>query len=148
MSINGIIAGLIAGAAGAAAWAAIAFYANLEIGYLAWGIGAFVGYVIATVGRSPSPTAGVVAVLITIASICAGKYVMVEMDIKQQLADIVAEDGQAAVDSIPDEEIAQARNAQFMGSFGGMDLLFFGLAIFSAWGLASNTGEEEEEEVT
>ncbi|NOZ39633.1 MAG: hypothetical protein GXP24_05340, partial [Planctomycetes bacterium] len=63
-----IISGAIAGAVGAAIWAAVAYFANLEIGYIAWGIGGLVGVAVAATGKNTT-LAGVVAVLITIASL-------------------------------------------------------------------------------
>lgn len=73
--IKGLMGGMIAGVIGACAWAAITYYANVEIGYLAWGIGALVGFAVAAASSGGGAAAGVVAVLITILSICGGKYV-------------------------------------------------------------------------
>ena len=95
-----IIAGVVAGVAGAALWAAIAYYANLEIGYLAWGIGFAVGVAVAATGEH-SPTAGVVAVIITIISLLGGKYGAVEM----QIQSLKAEGGWADQLEITDEDL-------------------------------------------
>jgi len=73
--IKGLMGGIIAGVIGAVIWAAIAYYANVEIGYLAWGIGALVGFAVAAASSGGGAAAGVIAVLITVLSICGGKYV-------------------------------------------------------------------------
>ncbi len=73
MKVTQIIAGIVAGIAGAAAWAAIAFFAGVNSGIVAWGIGALVGFAIAATGRS-GKLPGVAAVVITIVAILAGKY--------------------------------------------------------------------------
>lgn len=223
----GAIAGVVAGAIGAAAWAALAYYANVEIGWLAIGIGALVGFATSagaaiggssTSGDAPSgPFLGGIAVLITIASLCAGKYAIVEIGIQQALAQISAEwnasepmsdellvsyvadeigedthgedwfnhyewpentegeqpaseadypadlwkQAQTKWDAMsPDEQAAyrqstaeaaragmeeftatmanEARQEGFLATFGVMDLLFFGIAVMAAWGIAGS----------
>ena len=211
-----IIAGLVAGAIGAAIWAAIAYYAEVEIGYIAWGIGLVVGIAVAAAGEN-GPLAGVTAVAITILSIVGGKYATVEMSIQEAqaqlqnwdeeqafsadevsdeviqgiLADAIAEQREADGESVEwpeydeDEDSVEAtypadiwkeaggqlasktddekqelrqqhvdrvkewakemgqamadqwREEGFLASFGPMDLLFFGLAVFTAWGVAA-----------
>ncbi|MEZ6096102.1 MAG: hypothetical protein R3C03_18070 [Pirellulaceae bacterium] len=65
MRLSQIFAGLAAGLMGAAIWAAIAYFANVEIGYVAVGIGFLVGFVIAQTGpNGTGPAIG--AVLITV----------------------------------------------------------------------------------
>ena len=75
-SVTGLVMALVAGAVGAAAWAAISIFANFEIGYLAWGIGALVGLAMARFGGAGMPM-GVIAAVISVASIFGGKYVAV-----------------------------------------------------------------------
>lgn len=72
-SVTGLVVALIAGALGAAAWAALAIYANFEVGYLAWGIGALVGFATVRFGGFGQPM-GVAAAIISVASIFGGKY--------------------------------------------------------------------------
>ena len=211
-----IIAGVVAGAVGAAVWAAIAYYANVEIGYVAWGIGILVGAAIAATGKR-SPLAGVAAVLITIVAIAGGKYAVIEIAVQQMRAEMdlmaaqelgpevevtdvelqgflagknatqreeageeiswpeVAEDeesveavypadiwreaGEQFKQKTPDEKVAlreeylaaareltanfgqafvdAARKEGFAASFGIIDVIFFGLAVITAWGIAS-----------
>ncbi|MHB1157218.1 MAG: hypothetical protein ACYC26_10315 [Phycisphaerales bacterium] len=78
--MKGALFGVIAGIVGAAAWAVIAYYANLEIGWLAWGIGAAVGAAVGFgCGVAANPMSGGLAAGIAILSIVAGKYVTVSM---------------------------------------------------------------------
>ncbi len=90
--MKGIIAGVIAGFAGALVWAAIVVFAGFEIGWLAWGIGAAVGGAVAW-GSEGTPAMGVAAVVISVLAIAGGKYFSVEMflangmdDANQQIA--------------------------------------------------------------
>lgn len=220
-----VVFGSVAGAIGAAAWAALAYFANLEIGWLAWGIGGLVGYATAAgsvSGNSSTsndvatgPVLGIVAVLITIVSICVGKYAMVEIGMQQALAAFDQEISEPMSDEVlvsyladeigqekhgedwydqykwpenpegvqPDSEALypaelwkpaqakweamsadeqaefrqtteatakanveafagqlanQMRQEGFLSTFGAMDLLFFGLAVATAWGVAGS----------
>ncbi len=73
--------GLVAGALGALVWAAVVYFTEYEIGWIAWGVGAMVGFAVAlgNEDKHRSPTAaGVLAVAITVVSIVAGKYLAVQ----------------------------------------------------------------------
>lgn len=85
-----IVAGVLAGVAGAVIWAAISHFANMEIGYVAWGIGGLVGGVVAAAGENGLPAA-ILAVVITALSILAGKYAAVDMAVKKAADEIAAE---------------------------------------------------------
>lgn len=77
---KGILYAATAGFIGAAIWAGIAYYAELEIGLLAWGIGAAVGAAMLTgVEEKAGPHTGAIALAIALVSIVAGKYMAVEM---------------------------------------------------------------------
>ncbi|QEG37944.1 hypothetical protein [Bythopirellula goksoeyrii] len=79
--------GMIAGLAGAALWAAIAYYANYEIGWLAWGIGLAVGWATVKGASAGSPYVGLLAVVITVFSLLLGKVAMVEMVVNNDFGD-------------------------------------------------------------
>ncbi|MBN4052614.1 hypothetical protein JYT82_00715, partial [bacterium AH-315-K20] len=73
-----IIAGCVAAVIGAAIWAAVAYYAHFEIGWIAWIIGAMVGgAVFATAGDQAGMMTGVGAAVIAIAGVVGGKYVSI-----------------------------------------------------------------------
>lgn len=205
-----IIVGTIAGLVGAAIWAAISYYANVEIGYVAWGIGILVGVAVAATGENGAG-AGIVAVVITVLSLLGGKYAAVEISarnleeslgsqtvsadsitdeaLQSNLADKIVKERESAGESISwpasnehdidlplaaqyprdiwneagdqleeatDEEksamrvehakqLEQAigfltstvREQGFRNSFSLFDLLFFGLSVVTAWGIAA-----------
>jgi hypothetical protein len=83
-----IVAALVAGAAGAAAWAAVSYFLNIEIGFLAWGIGGLVGFAVQMgVGEAPgSVVYGVLAAVIALGAVAAGKYLAVYVAIESQLS--------------------------------------------------------------
>lgn len=41
--VKSVVGAVLGGIAGAAIWAAVAFYAHLEAGYVAWGVGILTG---------------------------------------------------------------------------------------------------------
>lgn len=82
--MKGLIAGIIAGIAGAALWAGIAAVTGFEIGWLAWGIGAAVGAAVAW-GSEGSPVTGGLAVVIAILAIVTGKYITVEIVLAKEM---------------------------------------------------------------
>ena len=204
---SGAIGGAIGGVIGAAIWAAIAYFAQVEVGYVAWAIGGLVGFGSAVGTKGGSATAGLIAVLITIAAICAGKYIAIQLALSGEvnaalnaqgppsdefcislLADEICEQKELAGETIqwpvgrsetPEkksdypqeiwteaaarwagfdepgrkkfiEEFVQNRdraiqamrgqiaNRAFFASFGPIDIIFFLLAIVTAWKLAAS----------
>ncbi len=101
---KGAGAGILVGILGATCWAMIAYFANLEIGYLAWGIGAAVGIVVSVAASESNPILGLIAVLITAASICGGKYVIVETQIQSALSEIDIDTDSDIEETVGDEE--------------------------------------------
>ncbi|MEM9185967.1 MAG: hypothetical protein AAGB00_05660 [Planctomycetota bacterium] len=222
MSAKAIAAGGFAGAVGAAVWAAIAYFANLEVAYVALGIGALVGFAVAATSDSSGPAVGGLAVVITVLALLVGKYASVELMLQHELGGVdgggavaaedldddamiasvadeiveerneagagivlnevdfededaqakdqypsevwsaasrrwagkssedqqaaraeLAEQTSAAMELFRDQLIAMARQEGFKASFGGFDLLFFGLAMYTAWGIGNGKSEGE-----
>lgn len=93
--------GIVAGVIGAAIWAAIAYFLNVEVGYVAWGIGGLVGFAVAKGGDGEGSTNNAIfAVVVTVLSIVGGKYAVLEISFAQELAGIEM----LSVDDIPDEQ--------------------------------------------
>ena len=214
---KGFLGGSIAGAIGAAGWAALAYFASIEIGWLAWGVGFLVGIgVAAGIGGEGSRQAGILAAIIAVLSVATGKYAAVQMmlpDADELLAtsvaaldntellvsyvadDVVEEferagktvawpDGvdpwgaaeetdypidvwsvaegrwnrmsldqrseyksniQAAIEMSAGEFRELIGQAGFLASFGLLDLIFFGLAVMTAFKIAAGATPDEEE---
>ena len=111
-----VLFGSLAGLVGAAAWAGIAYFANYEIGYLAWGIGFAVGAATVMGAGYGSQSVGIVAVVITILSIVLGKYASVELVMndldfnpEQAVAEEIANLNDDALTSYLANDIATAR---------------------------------------
>jgi hypothetical protein len=76
-----ILAGSIGGAIGAAVWAAISYFANAEVGYVAWGIGFIVGFMVRLVAgeKEEGLAPGLTAALIAVVAVLGGKYAGVQL---------------------------------------------------------------------
>jgi hypothetical protein len=86
--------GGVAGAIGAAIWAAVALTTHYESGWVAWGIGLLVGLAVRMASHKDEGSGffpGIVAVMLAILAIVAGKYAAVHFMIEQAV-------GNAAVD--------------------------------------------------
>lgn len=114
-----VLFGLAAGAVGAAVWAGVVAVFNYEIGWIAWGIGALVGYAVAFGNsdkqRSPA-TAGALAVGITVLSIVAGKYAAVQTMIPgdEEIVELFAADldnDELVVSYVADDVVTEFRQA-------------------------------------
>ncbi|MEM8680541.1 MAG: hypothetical protein AAGF97_14435, partial [Planctomycetota bacterium] len=67
-----IIGAVIAGVIGALIWGAISYYAQVEVGYVAWGIGLLVGWAAHRLGGEGAVT-GIVCAAIALGSMLLGK---------------------------------------------------------------------------
>jgi len=66
---------VVGGVVGALIWAAIARYANVEIGWIAWGVGGLVGFGSACFsGGREDDAAGALAAVVAIAAVAGGRY--------------------------------------------------------------------------
>lgn len=222
--LNAVVGGLIGGAVGALVWATVVYVTDYEIGWIAWGVGALVGYGVAAgngdAARS-STAAGVLAVAISVLAILAGRYAAVQMMMPsdEEILDMFAaelENDEYVVSYVADEVVAELEGAGrpvawpdgvdpstastraeypadvwaqaegrwaaftpemktvyrqevegelranvtanlpairaamgtggFMGTFSPIDLLFFGLATVTAFGVGSG-GKKSSEEI-
>jgi len=191
-----VVAGLV--------WAAIAYYANAEIGYVAWGVGLLTGFAVTATTRERSLRVGLAAAGLALCGLLLGKVLTVEWTLKgmaqkeipddadslraayvSELVDqgaidprILAWQGQAGEDDTPPPEVAKAmeelekkihedmkhltpadrqrlkaRVADWIlgeisyvervrMTLSPWDLLWFGLALSSAFKMGAGTGRD------
>lgn len=73
-----VLGGLLGGAIGATIWAGIVYSTHVEIGWLAWGMGALVGLgVRLAAGETVGPKPGLTAAVIAILTVYAAKFLTV-----------------------------------------------------------------------
>ncbi len=122
---NAALGGAVAAAAGAAAWGLIVWLTDYEIGFAAVGIGLLVGWaVLMAGGRRRGLPLQIVAVAESVGGILVGKYVAVYLLIREVFT------GELGItDPFVLEFITENPDAVF----SLFDLLWFGLAIYTAW---------------
>jgi hypothetical protein len=82
-------AGLVGGLIGAVIWGVVAYYAQYEFGWIAWGVGALVGVSVRLAGGGEEGAAsGLTAVTIALLAVVAGKYIAVAMVVSAMGKDI------------------------------------------------------------
>ncbi len=87
--LKGALGGLIGGVIGAVIWGLIAYNAHIESGWVAWGIGGLAGFGVSLgMGGKGSFAAGIMAVVIALASIAGGKYVAVQFQADSAFSEI------------------------------------------------------------
>lgn len=118
----GGIAGALAAAVGAAVWGGIAYVGNVEIGWLAIGIGFLVGIAVLVAGRGVTPQFGVLGAGLALLGVLGGKYVAVVAFVAQE-----SEMGMLETMGLLD---AATLAEVFKMSFHPLDLLFYGLALW------------------
>ncbi len=115
-------AGIVAGLVGAAIWMAIAHFANMEIGWIAWGIGFLVGISVRLAAHrfdiDESPTLGVYAAAVAVGSIALAKYGIYYMN-------VVA--------------LGVGEVIPFSAMFSAFDALWFGLACITAFKIGTGS---------
>jgi len=123
-------AGIAAGVAGGIAWGLIVKLSDYEIGIVAWGIGFVAGTaVLVAAGRRKGLPLQLVAVLGALVGVLVGKY----LAFAWVLQDVASEQG---VDlGLFSADMRQLFREDLGAVFGWFDLLWVGLAVFTAWRL-------------
>ena len=105
-SVSGCVVGLI----GAATWAGIAHFLNLEASIVAIGIGWAIGFAIGTVAaEAASILTGILAVAITALAIAGGKWAYIEMGVAKELANASFEFQESDAIAVIATDIAEER---------------------------------------
>jgi hypothetical protein len=122
-----LIAGAFAGLAGGVAWALLVRFTGYEIGYVAWGIGLFVGYAMARVTPARSRSLAVAAALISVFALFTGKA-LIFVGSTGLIAEEYASDeelmrGGIAWQMYGDRELAPSTVAEVEATFAAGDTL-------------------------
>ena len=123
-----IAAGLVAAVVGGIVWGLIVKFSDYEVGIIAWGIGFIAGtaVVLATRGAN-GPRLQVIAVVSALLGILLGKYL--------SYAFVIQEEAEAFGESIGllSGDMFSFFREDLDDVFGLFDLLWVGLAVFTAW---------------
>lgn len=135
--LGGFIAAIVSGAV----WAAIAIWTGYEVGYVAIGVGLLcgLGVVILSQGKRGLPLQ-IVAVAASVLGIVIGKYGTYQHVFQESL--MAMENGAviAAEFSLFSVGMVQLFMADLSNMVGGYDLLWIGLAVYTAWSIPKASG--------
>jgi hypothetical protein len=135
-----LLGGLIAAVMGGAIWGGIAIWTGYEIGYVAWGVGLLCGMGVVMMSQGQrGMTLQVIAVVASVLGIVIGKY----MSFFDSVKGIVAEErGAEAVETMSmfSMEMVQFFGENITAMASGFDLLWIGLAVYTAWSIPKASG--------
>jgi len=134
--VGGVIAGLVAAVAGAAAWAVITVLTGYQIGWMAVGIGFLVGIAVRIVGKGLDKQFGIAGAVIALVGCLLGNILSVTYFVAQ-------------AESMGFFEVLSKLNPSITFelltiSFSPMDLLFYGIALYEGYRLSFRQITEEE----
>ena len=88
-----LAAGLVAASVGGAVWVGLSYFLNVEVGFLAWGIGFLAGVGVRwAAGESDGFLPGAAAVIAAIAVVAFSKYMAVSLAVNAMLGGFVADE--------------------------------------------------------
>ncbi|HNZ55707.1 MAG TPA: hypothetical protein PKN73_03240 [Candidatus Paceibacterota bacterium] len=121
----GIIGGVIGGVIGTAAWAAITYFSQLHIGWIAIIVGFMVGFGVRTLGKGIDKKFGIVGGVIALGSIVLGNF-LAALGFLAKALDV------SFLDVVFGFNYAMTFKLMWDTS-ALMDLVFYGLAIFAGY---------------
>lgn len=90
--VPAVLAGGAAALVGGAIWAAIVAFANVEVGYVAWGIGLLVGIAMAATTPTRGKSIAALAAMLAAVGLVAGKTMIVKYATQPALVEEIAAD--------------------------------------------------------
>jgi hypothetical protein len=121
-------AALAAGIVGGVLWGLIVKWTNYEVGIVAWAIGFMAGTAVANVARGArGQQLQVIAVAGALVGILLGKYLSFAFAVQEDAQAVGVELG------VVSSEMFRFFRENLSDVFGLFDLLWIGLAVFTAW---------------
>lgn len=125
-----VVAGAIAAAVGAALWAALTVAFEVQIGFMAIGIGFLVGFAVRKAGRGVTPSFRVAGAALALAGCAVGNLLAV-------LGLVSKTQGIPFGDILV--QLTPALAVDLMkASFSPMDLVFYAIAVYEGWQLSAH----------
>lgn len=122
-----LLAGLVAAVLGGVAWGLVVKHSEYEVGVVAWGIGLVVGFAVAAVSRARGPALQAIAVACALVGILLGKYLSYALVLQEEA------DAQGVDVGLFSGDMWSFFREDLDLVFGWFDLLWIGLAVFTAW---------------
>jgi hypothetical protein len=123
-----LVAALVAGVVGGVVWGLIVKWSNYEVGIVAWAIGFLAGTAVVTVaGRARGAHLQGAAVAGALVGVLLGKYLSFAFSVQEDARSIGLDIG------VLSSEMRSFFRENLREVFGLFDLLWIGLAVFTAW---------------
>jgi len=120
-----LLAGLAAAIAGGIAWGLVVRWTDYEVGIAAWGVGALVGFAVATAaGSRRGEDLQLAAVAFALLGVLLGKYLAFALVVRDEFG--------GAIGLLSRDMLSLFRDS-LRQVFGLFDLLWAGLAVVTAW---------------
>lgn len=132
--------GLVAALVGGIVWGLIVIVTDYEVGFVAWGIGFLAGFLVVRFagGRKGVPLQAI-AIVSSLVGIVLGKYITYAYFLKEAVRETFGDETADSISYFGGDMLSSFR-ADFGNVFGAYDLLWAGLAVFTAWRLARPSG--------
>ena len=135
-----VAGGVLAALVGGIVWGLIVIVSDYEVGIVAWGIGLLAGFLVVRFagGRKGLPLQAI-AIVSSLVGIVIGKYIAYVYFLKEFVREQI---GDEAADDISyfDGDVISLFRDDLSDVFGGFDLLWAALAVFTAWRLTRPLG--------
>ncbi len=131
-----LLAGLIASLIGAGVWAAVTVATEVQIGWMAVGVGFLVGIAVRTLGKGMDPIYGIVGACFSLLG-CAVGNLLAGCGIVASQQDVAVLDVLAQLD-------VDVATGLMTAMFSPIDLLFYGLALYQGHKLSFRRISEGE----
>ncbi|HEX8312044.1 MAG TPA: hypothetical protein VF614_12045 [Chthoniobacteraceae bacterium] len=131
-----VLAGVTAAVVGGGLWAAITLMTNYQIGWMAVGVGFLVGYAVRMAGKGVTPIYGVIGAVCALLGCLLGNFFTATELIAQHLS--VSE--MEVISNMTPELVFEMMKE----TFSGMDLLFYGIAVYEGFKLSTRKATPEE----
>jgi hypothetical protein len=137
----GLLGGAAASLLGAAAWATLTVVTGYQIGFMAIGIGIFVGLAIRATGKGITGIFGLIGAALSLFACALGNLAAVTA--------IAAQDAEISFLSAASQLTPGLAQQLMIAFFSPMDLLFYGIAIYEGHRFAfRQVSSEEREQLT
>ncbi len=133
---RGLLAGIVAGAVAAIVWALITKVTGYEVGWIAIGVGFLVGVAVRQFGKGIDVRFNIMGAAIALLSVMVGKILAICM--------FAAKEADVGAFEIFNELTFEVMFELLKETFSGLDLLFYGLAVWAGWQYATRTITQEE----
>lgn len=138
-AIAAIVSGLVGGFIGALIWAGICYVTHYELGIIAWAVGGLVGICVkAASGDMDESMSGILAGVISVISILAGKLLVAMLIVRWAIALIPADAGKLEL------SFWEATMRAFQVSFSPIDGVFLLFAVMTAYRIGSGSSSSDE----